>query len=577
MISVSCLVRFERADVVLLLHFFREFFESDLLSVRDRLKNVFAGVAAVLASFGLMLPVLLNHKYRVLNALPTAAHYNEAAFADKLMFVCISMAITAAGTLLNWQSLFPDFKDFVILGPLPLRRLQLFRSKALALLLFTTLLIVSVNVLPAFSVTAIMSGRWQQPNNAVLQIVSFFAGCALGGYLAFFSLLTLQGLMLGLLPPRWFASWSAAVQTVLLTAIGAALPLALWIPGLHSVVAADRPFLRWLPPMWFVGLSQSLLKPGDAVMRDFAVSALCALGAAGSAAVLLYVWAYARGMDQLSRIATTKQPGFARRFLSRILSIAADAPQELAIMSFTAKTICRSRSHKLFVAAAAGGSLALVLDGFVALFMNRTLYHHAIRHAALLSAALTAPLVIAFFLLTGLLFVFSIPIEVRANWIFRLADMHGRDWPVAATEKVLLIVAACISVATGLCLSTWIGAAQAAQAAVFVLLMCVALSEALLWNWNRLPFTCPYLAGKRNLIQSGLIFAMGLSGFAYLAVTIAMLASDSAAATLALYAALAAVVAFLRFQRRRVSACTLFLRFDDMPEPDVQILDIRGE
>ena len=572
------LLRFRRTDFVLLVHFFRGLFESDLFSIRDQLTTIFASVAAIFASFGLILPVLFNHKYRALNALSTPTLYHEAVLSDKLMFICLSMDLTAVATLLNWQSLFPNLRDFLILIPLPLERLQIFRAKLFSLLLFVTLLIVSVNVLPTFSLTAIMSGRWQQPNNSILQITSLFAAFCLAGYFAFFTLLALQALLLNVLPSAWSATCSLAMQGALLILACAALPLTLWIPGLHSLIAAEPPILYWLPPAWFLGLGESMLGAADPVMRELARQASWSLSPAVILSLLLYVLTYARDTDQLLKGTVTKQNGFVGKCLSRLLNIAIRIPEEAAIFSFAIRSLFRSRIHKLLVAGIVGACLALILDGFVSLLIDQAVHHQPIRQYALLSAASSAPLIAAYFLLSGLLFVFSIPIELRANWIFRLSEVQGRYWAISAVEKILLtVVVVPVSAMTVLFLAGWIGLAGAFLQAVFVLLMCLVLLEALLWNWNRIPFTSAYLPGKRNIVQTTLLFGVTLSVFAYLATSMELRLRNSVLGIVILFAALSTIFLFMQVRRRKSWTGGLWFRFDEIPEPEVQTLDLRGE
>jgi hypothetical protein len=576
-------IRFNRADSILIVHFFRGFFESDLLSVRDQLSAVFATVAALLASFGLILPVLFNHKYRALDALPSPALYHEAALADKLMFICISMDLTAIATLLNWQSLFPDLRDFLILTPLPIERCQLFRAKLLALLLFATLLILSVNVLPSFSMTAIMSSRWQQPPantlaKGLVHITSLFAACCLAAYFVFFTLLAVQALLLNVLPSAWFASCSFAMQGMLVVLACASLPLTLWIPSLHSFVAKQPAALHWLPPAWFLASGEVMLGAASAVMRQLASEAAWSLGIAVLSALLLYLLTYARNTDQLLKTPAIRQMTFLGTCLSRLLHALTTTPEEAAICSFTMKSLLRSRVHKLLSAGIAGACLALVLDGFTSLVIDQALHHRAISHYSLLSAVCSGPLIVAFFLLVGLLWIFSIPIELKANWIFRLSEAPGRYWPISAAEKILLaVVVLPVFALTAICLTAWTGFVHAFLQAVFVLLMCLVLLEALLWNWNRIPFTCPYLPGKRNIIQSALVFSVALSVFAYLATTLELRLAQSSLPMAILFAALAAVALFMHVQRRKSWIGGLAMQFDNAPEPEVRTLDLAGE
>jgi hypothetical protein len=187
-------------------------------------------------------------------------------------------------------------------------------------------------------------------------------------------------------------------------------------------------------------------------------------------------------------------------------------------------------------------------------------------------------LIVAYFLANGLLFVFSIPIELQANWIFRLSEVQGRYWPISASEKILLaVIVVPVCSVTFVSLVIWTGFIEAFLHAFFVLLMCLVLIEGLLWNWNRIPFTCPYLPGRRNIIQSALLFGVVLSVFAYVATSIELRLSNSFVGMAILFTALITVILFMQVQRRRSWTGGLWVRFEEQPEPEVQTLDLRGE
>jgi hypothetical protein len=568
---------FDRSGFVLLGHFFRGIFESELFSIRDRLVTIFAVILSLLAAFGLVLPLLFNHKYHVLNALHTASLYQEAALADKLMFICISFVITILVTALQWHSLFPSPQDFLILCPLPLHRFQIFCAKFIALLLFITLLNIGVNIFPAVMMPGVMSGQWQQPQGSLLHMSSLFLACCFGGFFAFFALVALQALFMNLLPSRWFASFSLTLQVILLLFSLAALPLLLWLPDLHGYMHTQWQGAFRLPPLWFLGWEEEMLGLANPFARALASQAKLSLSIAIACSLLLYALAYARNTSQLFTASTRRNSSW-HSLASNLLNRGVRSTHELAVISFTIKTLFRSRLHKMLLSAIFGLSLSLSFDSFSSLWIAHLVSHKTIHHSSLENAVLSTPLVISFFLLCGLRFIFLLPVESRSNWTFRLNEIYSDEFVVNATGKALLLLGAVpVSLMAFVGFSFWLGVAGALTRTVFVFLMCLVLSEALLWNWDRVPFACPYLPGKHNLIQSLLLYGVALSFFAYVATIIEMFALASPTRTVLLFLGLLVAFYFMRLQRRRIGNHGILLKFDDLPEPEVQTLQLEPD
>jgi hypothetical protein len=60
----------------------------------------------------------------------------------------------------EWEMLFPDRSDFLILTPLPLQSLQMLAAKVEALIAFLTLLLVSYNAFGTLILPAVSKGAF---------------------------------------------------------------------------------------------------------------------------------------------------------------------------------------------------------------------------------------------------------------------------------------------------------------------------------------------------------------------------------------------------------------------------------
>ena len=187
------------------------------------------------------------------------------------------------------------------------------------------------------------------------------------------------------------------------------------------------------------------------------------------------------------------------------------------------------------------------------------------------------PLILLFFLIIGLRVSFSIPMEVRANWLFRLTDPFGRGEYLDAARKTLLwlAVAPVVAVATPIYMAVWPwprALGHAAFLAAFGLLMI----ELALTGFAKVPFTCSYLPGKANLkIMFGVYWGL-LIMVAELVTGIEQTSLRNPSSYMMLMAVmlLAWLVAVRRARgaRARVPG----LSFEEQPEPAVVSLGLAG-
>ena len=563
---------------ILISQFFGSLFETDLFSIRERLGTLIAGILSLLAAFGLVVPIVFNHKYYLLNALPTGSVYQEAALADKLMFISFSFVVNILVTSLQWQSLFPSVQDCLILCPLPLRRRQIFGAKFVALLLFMALLNIGINTFPAIMMPGIvMSGRWQRPLGSSLHFWSFFFSCSFAGLFAFFALVTLQAVLINVVPGRWLAKFSLIVQASLLLLSISILPLLFWVPSLHGYLHSQwHSGALGVPPAWFLGWEEEMLGIADPAGHALALRGKLALGLAILGSFASYAITYFRSSQHLIPAGSRHGNSIWHRLSSDALHCSVVDIREMAVISFVIKTLLRSRIHKILLCAIVGLGVSLSFDSFSSLWIAHFIYGQAIRRPAFEGAMLSTPLVVSFFMLCGLRFIFLLPIENGANWIFRISAVSNNQYVVSATEKTLLLLSLPpILLVTFVGFSVQLGLGPAFIRTAFVLAMGLILSEGLLWNWDRVPFACPYLPGRHNLIQTLLLYAIALSCFAYNASIVEMQALVSLPRSLLLISILLVTFLYMRIHRQQVSSQGILLKFDDLPEPEVQTLQLQ--
>ena len=112
-----------------------------------------------------------------------------------------------------------------------------------------------------------------------------------------------------------------------------------------------------------------------------------------------------------------------------------------------------------------------------------------------------------FFLFTGLRYAFRIPVDLRANWLFRLAAQNAISERRRAVRLIYLGFALLPAMAATapfllVAMAPWRGVYGIAFAGLIGLL----IIEHELENSDTIPLTCSYLPGKRNILHTGIIY-----------------------------------------------------------------------
>src|SRR5579871_1434881 len=318
------------------------------------------------------------------------------------------------------------------------------------------------------------------------------AGAIGAGAFAFLFVVSLQATLINTCKPVWFRRISTAIQAVaILTLLMAFFMFPAALSRMPEWKAAGSPLFRWFPAAWFVAWCEVLQGTADAQFHALARTGVYALGAAGLWATAAYAVAYGRHTR-----AALEMPAKATRGRERLWRVLRGAgnpvlgwlikdPVERATFRFTARTMLQSPKHRLILAAYAGTGLAIVLEEIIALsFRGGDAWRQA-RETALLSL----PLVVSFFLLSGMRFVFNVPSELPANWIFQITQRGDSNLHLGGVRKCMaLAVVAPLTLVTLTVYSLVFGAPAAIFHTAYCALLSLLMIEGLLWRMEKLPF-----------------------------------------------------------------------------------------
>ena len=535
-------------------HFLARFFDTETGASPGDWQKLAIGIVATVASVGLVgFETYWTRYNRLQNPNYSApALYREAVRSDLLLALAIIMAITAVLTLLEWRSLFPSLRDYLALAGFPVSARQIFFAKFAALvLLFAGFTLVLCGPLGVMFGVCIFGNFQENSSGAVIQAANV-AALAGGAACVFFSLLAIQGLLLNLVPGRWFLRISLLVQGGLFIATVGALPLA----GRQPQSAA------WWPPVWFVRLWEAIVlgRPAEAG------PALAAIALPAIVAVLLYLLSYHRYRKLLLEAPPDRAGGHSSGLGSRLLEWWIRDPREEAAFAFIWKTLSRSWIHRLMLLAYAGMALGWVIKA--ALDAPPVSLHDEGMYGLM---AVTAPLGLSVLMILGLRYLFTLPVALQANWMFQTADQDGRAaWLRAVERFVIACGIAPVFLASLPATAAILGWFRALGVTGLAVLVALIGFERLFRDWAKLPFTCSYLPGKCPAWL--LVFRAALAAI-YLAAVPRLLLSASGE----LAAFLAAFTGLLLFWRqwrakRQANWAVAALVWQEAPDPDVEAL-----
>src|ERR1700728_4177315 len=158
-------------------HFFGRFFDNDLVSADGDMRSTVINILAILAAPGMPLPFLFYIKYVNMADLPMYVR-DLASLGEKEFFLCFSMTVMGLVTVIEWEMLFPDRRDYANLTPLPIRLRTMFGAKIVALLAFLAIFSAVINAFSPVMFPAVVTQRAGIPTMLV------FARCHIVSILA---------------------------------------------------------------------------------------------------------------------------------------------------------------------------------------------------------------------------------------------------------------------------------------------------------------------------------------------------------------------------------------------------------
>ena len=477
---------------VLTRHFFDAQFDMGFLSREgaDAFIRVVLGIISVILAFGLLLTRIYMAKYAGLRGGPDAEAYLRALAADTTLAFALPMWIAAFVTVLISHSLVPDETDFRVLMPLPITQRFIFGTKLLALAIFCGIFI-SGSLAAITPLVAMISASRHAPS---LPPVALAAYWIIGGAGCLFSILlvvSLNGVLTIAVPRSRVHGITAAVRSVMLGGLMLAVPFVFSLPAQEGRLAAHSPMMYFVPPAWFFGIERMVFGGADDYALRLARIGMAAVFLVTAVSAACYVIVYRR---------------FDRVMLRSLQVFRISRSWCGTISDFTHATLRRSALHQGVLIGVSALGVALGINRLLGRDVIAWLQQPTPASFDVIIAVMGVPWLLMFAIGLATRAAIALPIEQRANWIFRITES---DETRADQLRGVARLMHQLTVVLPLVLMAPLEWALFGPRAVFALATNAACAllwvEVLLRSWRRLPFTCSYIPGKQMVAQTTVV------------------------------------------------------------------------
>ena len=537
----------------------------ELLGSRGEVQRLLTQFAALLGAFSFTFTVYFVPRYG-LSTLPWEK-LSRLGWVDQDLLIATTMAIAAMFTILAWNNVLPDRRDLLVLGLLPVRTRTVFLAKVAALGTALGVAVVALNAFTGLAYPFAVSAPDGGMTGVVRALGAYWITMLSAGLLVCCALLAVQAIAALVLPYRLFLRLSSVLQ---LAAFFAVL-------GVYFLKPAYSAAHTWVPSFWFLGLFQTL--NGSHEFGALSARAVRAIYGVCPFAIVLFSLAFARyqrSIVEQPEIAPSDRSHPAMRIVRFLAGKLIPRPIARAILLFTARTIARSRHHRLLLAAYGGIGLAVALAFARDLLYGSRSYERMWRNPRWNepnAPLLVGSFVVLFFAILGSRAVFSQPITLSANWTFRITAVNRpADYFAAVRRSQLALVA--LPILAG-CAMLFFAIWPPIPALKHILVLTAAgflMVQLSLARFRKIPFACSYLPGKANLHVKLGLYAIGFLFLTSQAIELEFHALQNLTAYIVVLAILLAL-GFWAY-RRNVTVPAGEILFDEVPAADIEALDL---
>ena len=335
--------------------FLGRFFENESTLGRTDLRESFLRLIGMLAAPAMFWAFWQSFRWDLIVRARGIEGLHVAVLYDKTLFLTFTYVAVGMLACLVWPSLVVDRRDGLVLGVLPVRLRTIVVAKLGAVFGYIGLISGGMHVGASAMFGTFLSGG--HPLSLVRGIAGHFIAMCGVALFTFLSMSALAAMGLAIFGPRRFSRISGSLQIVCVAIVTAGLAMFPIVTGrVVPVLTGADPGHSWIvytPPIWFLGLYETIAGTTLPIMSGLARTAVIALAIAVTTLAAFYPIGCARVLASAAPV----KP-FARRWSSRLTEtmvrlLAGDGPVRGALQ-FAMATIGRVQQHRLTIAMAVG-------------------------------------------------------------------------------------------------------------------------------------------------------------------------------------------------------------------------------
>jgi hypothetical protein len=187
-----------------------------------------------------------------------------------------------------------------------------------------------------------------------------------------------------------------------------------------------------------------------------------------------------------------------------------------------------------------------------------------------------APLILSFFVVSGLRATFNIPYELGANWMFQITSGNQAAEFLKATRRwVLLRGVLPVYAALAPLEFAFSDAREAAFHLAFGLAIATLLIEILFFKFNKVPFTCSYLPAKSHLAFLAGAYLYGFTMYTFTMASLERCVVESPERMVLFFVFVVAVLVSLLWYRRSGHDRAVEIIYEEDRDPLIRQLNLR--
>lgn len=519
---------------------------------------------------------LMSLGFALLFVVGTAWGALMGTIGEKFQFITIMMTLTGIFSVLYWDSFFFDSKDHINLVVLPVKSSLILISK------FSSVLLIICFITMTFSITSTFFFTQSLAKGGTLLKIHYWATLVLTNFLANFSIFliitAMQGILMLFIRGRGLSRILPFVQGFLLIGLVSVFQ---WFPRVYkSLPGMEKKLSQWhyfFPPIWFNGFHHYLLDP-DLPLYGIHFKFALLLGIVlPSAAYLICLPLSLKGFLNRSSGKKLRAAIFSRRLLHRAKlkfnSLFLRDSVERAVFYFFILIFKRNKSLKMRLAMYLALPIGVFLTHLGFVYFDKGLSYMSRVSVPLISF----PVLLYFSLIAGLRILAEHPVNLRANWLFKLStESHIESFLKGAKKAMFFYTILPLTLILAFFYFTIWEFSSALIHIVFCILIALIWQEVLFFSFNKIPFTTEYNLQILDMKSSWWLLLTAYLFYYHVIPTLGTWLQEFPIINLAYYLTVGAILFWLKWQKKRNGQyLELKLIFEEEPDPAMLSLNLK--